>query len=167
MNFVPSLLIYNPLEAFIILYFFNNMTSNKINNKKIVINSYIVGSLILLFQFVIELLYGTFVYPVLSILGNIVILPCITYLYQRYVIQFGFNFITVYKYCIVYIFSNLLFLLIINRLKIVNMFVNNFMIYEEFILNLLIKIPQILILFGGIYLKRWYLHERNIKKNRK
>lgn len=65
MSFLPSLLLYNPLEAFIILLFCNVCSGTK-TKTRIILDSYILGALNFVVQLIFILYKGKCLYEKVS-----------------------------------------------------------------------------------------------------
>lgn len=160
MNLVPSLLIYNPLEALVIILLLSFVSNKRLRFKSVIINSYILGTINLIFQFIIELNYGTLIYSMLTTLLQFIILPYILYIYCSFVMSIKINFLKVYIIRILFSFSTLLIILLLNKLCVFNIFINCFGICEELLLNLSVRVSQFIILGVMNFIKRRYNNER-------
>lgn len=166
-----SLILYNPLEAFILIFpfWFLNRSKLKFNNnkKKIAKNflkdMFILGTIFLISQLPLNLLYDSIYYGFFNL------------------INIGFTIIVLYFYNIIR-FKNKKFLLcaiveflyVVSLLQIINhknlFFAYEFLgvnFYQEFVINLHIKFLQFIILFlilgGYIMLKKKMVKESKKK----
>ena len=145
LNFWLSALIYNPLEAFILIYFCSIFTEIKIN-KNIIKHCYILGFINLLIQYIDKFILNDELSFIYNIFITLFLSEIILNLYIKKIllnnIEFKiciyssvFNFITLY-----------LSIVLINSIKTITVF-NTIRSFEyELFVNLFIKIIQILLL---------------------
>ena len=145
MNFWLSALIYNPLEAFILIYFCSIFTEIKID-KNIIKHCYILGFINLLIQYIDKFILNDELSFIYNIFITLFLSEIILNLYIKKIllnnIEFKiciyssvFNFITLY-----------LSIVLINSIKTITVF-NTIRSFEyELFVNLFIKIIQILLL---------------------
>ena len=145
MNFWLSALIYNPLEAFILIYFCSIFAEIKID-KNIIKHCYILGFINLLIQYIdkfilndeLSFIYNIFITLFLSeIILNLYIKKILLNSIEFKICIYSsiFNFITLY-----------LSIVLINSIKTITVF-NTIRSFEyELFVNLFIKIIQILLL---------------------
>ena len=165
MNLIPSLLIYNPLEALVIILLLSFVSNTNLSCKSIFFNSYLLGSINLLFQFLVECTYGLKIYPLLSIFLGFIITPFIIYEYNKYIICFQISFVSVYLISIYFHFSTIIIVLLLNDLYIIDIFLKDFVLNQEFLMNMYIRIPQLIILGILNLTKRWAKNEKFLKKH--
>lgn len=82
MSFLPSLLLYNPLEAFIILLFCNVCSGTK-TKTRIILDSYILGTLNFVVQYPNMLLGNSMWQLIYNIFVMLILMPVILYLYSK------------------------------------------------------------------------------------
>ena len=166
MSFIPSMLIYNPLEALVIILLLSFVSNKRLGLGCIVFNSYLLGILNLICQFAIEGFYGTAIYSMLSTLLQFIVLPCLTYTYCSIIMKVKLEFFKVFLVRVSVSSATLLFALLLNKLCIVDVFNAYFSVYQEALLNLIVRIPQFIALGVAklIKTKRWFKHERFIKE---
>lgn len=144
MSFLPSLLLYNPLEAFIILLFCNVCSGTK-TKIRIILDSYILGTLNFVVQYPNMLLES----PVWQLIYNIfvAIIGMSFTVYLLFKKKYNYSF----KLCVgssVFIFLSSIILIWItnNYIKIImtNVFDNTL---DEFIINLILRVIQLFLIF--------------------
>lgn len=153
MRLIPSLILYNPLEAALLLWCswllrdekYRNL---KFNKKRFIINSYILGIILLFIQYPLSLINNTLIFIIYDKILSFLIGPLIHFIYYKkcnllktFTIQYG------------YIIS---LNFIVKRLGFPFALTNS--IFDEFKANIYIKAIQfcivIIILFGGIIMKK-------------
>ena len=87
MNFIPSLLLYNPLEAMEILLLVGIFSKYKYDKFELLFHSFLYGAINLIFQYSASILMGTFSYTVITCLNNFVISSLTLFLYCKYIIN--------------------------------------------------------------------------------
>ena len=157
MNFYLSLLIYNPLEAFILIYFCSIFGNFKLN-KNILKECYILGSINLAVQYMGRNIENDALMFLYDIFISIIVTPILLFIFIRL-----FHNITDIKLCIFSAIFNFLTLFaslfLLNFIKGIDVIFTGFYseILHEFLLNIYIKIFQIFILYllriGVIVLK--------------
>jgi hypothetical protein len=93
MSFLPSLLLYNPLEAFIILLFCNVCSGTK-TKTRIILDSYILGTLNFVVQYPNMLLENPMWQLVYNIFVVLIVMPIIVYLYCHNKFKFSYRICT-------------------------------------------------------------------------
>lgn len=164
MNLIPSLLIYNPLESLVIVLSLSFVSNICFKFKSIIINSYIIGIINLLFQFIVELTYGMIVYSLLTLVLNFVIMPIFIYNYSVYFIGLRLKFSTVYFVLLCFHFSSIINILLLNGLSIIDVFIEEFIMSQELLMNMFVRIPQFLILGVINFIKRRFKNEKVFKE---
>jgi hypothetical protein len=165
MNFILSFLIYNPLEAMIIILLMLLVSKNNMKIDAIILNSYILGTLNLVFQSMTELSYGTIIYPIIDVIVQFVILPVILCEYCNRIMNIRLRFYKIYILRILCSFTTLIILLLFNRFSIVNIFANCIYVHQELFANLSIRIIQFAILRTVKIMKGDAEYERTTKEN--
>lgn len=93
MSFLPSLLLYNPLEAFIILLFCNVCSGTK-TKIRIILDSYILGTLNFVVQYPNMFLENPMWQLIYNVFVVLIIMPLIAYLYCRKKFRFSYKICT-------------------------------------------------------------------------
>lgn len=93
MSFLPSLLLYNPLEAFIILLFCNVCSGTK-TKTRIILDSYILGTLNFVVQYPNMLLENSMWQLIYNIFVVLILMPIIVYLYCYNKFKFSYKICT-------------------------------------------------------------------------
>lgn len=138
MGTIVSLLLYNPLEAFIFIYLLNPKPTKMF----VIKHSYILGTLLYLLQtFCIYLFADSFNFIVY--LYSFILTPIVIKLYVKHILKLDDRFIIslFLLYSIITIFLVYIFGLNISTNK-------DF--WHEFIFNIILKIITITILIGGM-----------------
>ncbi len=160
MSFLPSLLLYNPLEAFIILLFCNVCSGTK-TKTRIILDSYILGALNFVVQYPNMLLESPVWQLTYNIFVAIIIMPIILYIFtlKRYKYKFVICWLST-----AFLFATVAILSWINNMFVDETFTNCFTdkIYE-FIFNLILRVIQLLLIF--ILYKRKCLYEKVSQKD--
>ena len=164
MNFIPSLILYNPLESFIFINLILIVNNNKLSFKKLIINSYLLGFLNLIPQYILELFYGYKLYMLFTIIVQFILLPTISCFYIENIINIRNKRILIYIYRIIYSFSTLLIGLILNYFYIFNLFDLNYIIKEEICINLLTKFIQLSFIYIIYIFKKGVFYEKEYLK---
>lgn len=158
MSFLPSLLLYNPLEAFIILLFCNVCSGTK-TKTRIILDSYILGTLNFVVQYPNMLLDGSLIQMVYNIFSVLILMSITVYIcfHKKY------NF----KICIgssVFILISTTFLMwFVNsfiKIILINKFYNGI---DELVFNLILRVLQIFLIF--ILYKGKCLYEKVSQKD--
>lgn len=160
MSFLPSLLLYNPLEAFIILLFCNVCSGTK-TKTRIILDSYILGTLNFVVQYPNMLLENPMWQLIYNIFVMLILMPVILYLYSkkrykhRAVICFLSN---------IFVFATIAFLSWFMNTFIATTLTNSFAnkAYELFF-NLVLRILQLFLIF--ILYKGKCLYEKVSQKD--
>lgn len=166
LNFWLSALIYNPLEAFILIYFCSIFTKIEIH-KNIVKNCYLLGFINLLIQYVsiyIESKSLSFLYDLIVAL---IVSPVILVFYSRLFIIKIFKIRYCFYACIFNFISLYISIIFIDSFKLLDIWYSSYSIYPSnlymFITDSIIKIFQFLLLYlfkiGDCY------YEKNFKRN--
>lgn len=144
MNFWLSALIYNPLEAFILIYFCSIFAEIKID-KNIIKHCYIFGFISLLIQYIGKFVENNTYAFIYNIFVALVASPILLYIYIKLIFFKKINFV-ICIYSAVFNFVTLyIALLIINSFKNITVFNVDRSFNHEFFVNLLIKIIQLFI----------------------
>lgn len=166
LNFWLSVLIYNPLEAFILIYFCSIFTEIRIN-KSIIKHCYILGFINLLFQYYtmyITIKSLSFYYDLFIAL---IISPVILIFYLKFFIIKKIKIKLCFYACIFNFLSLYLSVAILNSVKILEIWYPSYSVYPNsvsmFITDLIIKILQFLLLY--LFKVGDFYYERNFKKN--
>lgn len=149
MNIIMSLLIYNPIEALLLIMFCNIVTSRKFN-KFDVLYLYVLGDINFAAQFI-----GILIRPVLlsmfyDIFATFVIYPISLYLFYNYIICKNENNRIKFSITLLALFLN--FVVLSFTANTLNIFLNNGFngvfndIYNEFIYNLVARILYVILL---------------------
>lgn len=80
MTFIPSLVLYNPLEMLIIIIGCDLITKNKTNLCKLLFISYFGGAVNLFFQYIPNMLIGTPIHFVINNFVTFILVPFLMYL---------------------------------------------------------------------------------------
>lgn len=147
MNFWLSALIYNPLEAFILIYFCSIFTKIEIH-KNIVKHCYLLGLVNLLIQYITFLLNNELLSFIYDLIVALVIMPLVlnTYiivLYRKYI-----KFIVCIYSCIFNFITIFYFNCIMNNLNIILYNYNGYSSsIEELFVNICLRLIQSLFIF--------------------
>ena len=165
MNILLSLLIYNPIEAYILILLCDIITGNdtKFTPKKI-LHLWYFGATNLLIQLIPFVWYGKLFFAILNIAINYIMIPAsIMYHYKAIScnIKYFKCFISELVNCLFIIVISDTFSLLIDKY---NMFLP-ISILHEFITNMVIFFVQV-ILYSIIKYRR-FLHEKRFKDYRK
>lgn len=167
LNFCLSALIYNPLEAFILIYFCSIFTEIRIN-KSIIKHCYILGFINLLFQYytvyieskILSLSYDLFIALIIS--------PIILAFYIKNFIVLLFKLKICFCACIFNFLSLYISIIIINLFDYLEIWYPVYEIYPNnismFNTDLFIKIFQFLILY--LFKKGDLYYEKFVENNR-
>lgn len=146
MNFWLSFILYNPVEAFMLLtccyLFTNNNNKEKFDIKKYIKHSFIMGSLIFLpLQYPMTNIDSQITFMIYNIFICNIILPLIFFVYVNlFVIRINFFrailIITLYLITLILLLTNLDFSLLANN-----------SLQKEFIMNVSTKSMQLMIIF--------------------
>ena len=145
MNFIPSLLLYNPLEAMEILLLVGIFSKYKYDKFELLFHSFLYGAINLIFQYSASILMGTFSYAVITCLNNFVISPIILYLYLVYIVKINIDFKYSIICIIIYYIINIFMIIVFNSFDIIEVFVSDREIISELISNMLIRLPQMFV----------------------
>lgn len=145
MNFIPSLLLYNPLEAMEILLLVGIFSKYKYDKFELLFHSFLYGAINLIFQYSASILMGTFSYAVITCLNNFVISPIILYLYLVYIVKINIDFKYSIVCIIIYYIINIFMIIVFNSFDIIEVFVSDREIISELISNMLIRLPQMFV----------------------
>lgn len=83
MTFIPSLVLYNPLEMLIIIIGCDLITKNKTNLCKLLFISYFGGAVNLFFQYIPNMLIGTSIHFVINNFITFIFVPFLMYLVSK------------------------------------------------------------------------------------
>ena len=83
MTFIPSLVLYNPLEMLIIIIGCDLITKNKTDLCKLLLISYFGGVVNLLFQYIPNMLIGTSIHFVINNFVTFIFVPFLIYLVSK------------------------------------------------------------------------------------
>lgn len=160
MSFLPSLLLYNPLEAFIILLFCNVCSGTK-TKTRIILDSYILGTLNFVVQYPNMFLENSMWQLIYNIFVMLILMPVILYLYSK----------KKYKYRAVICFLSNMF--VFATIAFLSWFMNTFIVTTltnsftnktyELIFNLVLRILQLFLIF--ILYKGKCLYEKVSQKD--
>lgn len=160
MSFLPSLLLYNPLEAFIILLFCNVCSGTK-TKIRIILDSFILGTLNFVVQYPNMLLESPVWQLIYNIFVAIIVVPIILYIFtlKRYKYKFIICWLSV-----AFLFTTVAVLSWINNTFIGENFTNCFISKNyELIFNLILRAIQLLLIF--ILYKGKCLYEKVSQKD--
>lgn len=144
LNFWLSALIYNPLEAFILIYFCSIFTEIKID-KNIIKHCYILGFVNLLFQYIGKSIGNNAHVFIYNIFVALILTPILLYIYIKLIFFKKINFV-ICIYSAIFNFVTLyIALLIINSFKNITVFNVDRSFNHELFVNFLIKIIQLFI----------------------
>lgn len=166
MNFTMSLLIYNPLEALLLLtacYLFRDKSSinTKFNFKKYIIHSYILGFIFLLIQYPMVWIENPVMFFIYNNFIGIIVMSYLLFFYNKK-IRNKINLMKCFAIFIIYFIS------IDFILNLFNFSYNlDRALLDEFIINIVFKICQFILLFGGYILKKFLINlaKKNIGKS--
>lgn len=153
MNFIPSLLLYNPLEAMEILLLVGIFSKYKYDKFELLFHSFLYGAINLIFQYSASILMGTFSYTVITCLNSYIVYPAVLYLYCNSISNIKINFKYSYIIRVGFNLFSLMLVIILNYFSILELFNPNMIILKEFIVNMIIRLPQI-IFVGIIYYRK-------------
>lgn len=166
LNFWLSALIYNPLEAFILIYFCSIFTKIEIN-KNIIKHCYLLGFINLLIQYIsiyIESKSISFLYDLLIAL---IISPFVLIFYLKIFIIEIFKIRYCFYSCIFNFISLYISIIFIDSFKLLNIWYSSYDIYPNilcmFVTDSIIKIVQFLLLY--LFKIGDYYYEKNFKRN--
>lgn len=164
MNFLPSLFLYNPLEAVIIILAICYASNIKLKFSSLVINSYVLGFLNLIFQYAGEQLFGYAMYAFITMSIQHIVLPLMTYFYFNYVMKIKIGVTKVFVTRWLFSISVSFFITSADILGLLEIYVERFEFIQELIANLSVRVFQ-LILIGLLYLgKRLISNERSAQE---
>ena len=144
LNFWLSALIYNPLEAFILIYFCSIFAEIKID-KNIIKHCYIFGFISLLIQYIGKFVENNTYAFIYNIFVALVASPILLYIYIKLIFFKQINFVICIYSAIFNFITLYIALLIINAFKNITVFNVDRSFSYEFFVNLLIKIIQLFI----------------------
>lgn len=161
LNFWLSALIYNPLEAFILIYFCSIFAEIKID-KNIIKHCYILGFINLLIQYCAKIINNDIYALIYNIFITLFLSEIILYVFIN---KFLMNKIK-FKICVYSSIFNFITLyisiILINNIKVITLFNTVRSIEHEFFVNFFIKVFQIFFLF---ILKSGVISMKNLLKN--
>ena len=161
LNFWLSALIYNPLEAFILIYFCSIFTKIEIN-KSIIRYFYLLGFINLIFQYCAKIINNNLYAFIYNIFITLFLSEVILYIFINKILMYKIKF----KICVYSSIFNFITLyisiILINNIKVVTLFNTTRSIEHEFFVNFFIKVFQIFLLF---ILKSGVIFMKNLLKN--
>lgn len=164
MNFFLSLTLYNPLESFVIIYALHVLENKRLEFKNNIKHFYFLGTINLLFQYILHFLKYTSIGYYINTIFPIFIAPIILYFYF-YMFSYKFKYINCFIIQVVYIFT-LMF-----SLSIINYFFDGiyktefYCIIIEFLGNISIRTIQLIIIKFFVFFKENGKYEKIFKKN--
>lgn len=144
MSFLPSLLLYNPLEAFIILLFCNVCSGTK-TKTRIILDSYILGTLNFIVQYPNMLLENPMWQLIYNIFVMLIVMPFISYIYSKN--KFKYKFIICWLANMFALITSAVIVCVVNTFvmpMLSNVFVNS--VYELAV-NLILRMFQAFLIF--------------------
>lgn len=157
MNFIPSLLLYNPLEAMEILLLVGIFSKYKYDKFELLFHSFLYGAINLIFQYSASILMGTFSYAVITCLNNFVISPIILIMYCKFLINNQVSINDTFILKILFSIFGLLFVMGLNKIGILSLFVSDRVLFKEFVSNMIVRLPQLIVVGIIYYRKRLFL----------
>lgn len=160
MSFLPSLLLYNPLEAFIILLFCNVCSGTK-TKTRIILDSYILGTLNFVVQYPNMFLENPVWQLIYNTIDTIIFMSFAVYILFKNRHKYPFK-ICVGSSAFILISSVALMWFVNTRIKVVltNVFTDK---VDELIFNLILRIFQLFLIF--ILYKGKCLYEKVSQKD--
>lgn len=162
MNFIPSLLLYNPLEAMEILLLVGIFSKYKYDKFELLFHSFLYGAINLIFQYSASILMGTFSYAVITCLNNFVISSLTLFLYCKYIINIKMDIKFISLISISFYMFNLILVILLNAIGLFDLFVINRELLNEFMVNMIIRLPQLFIVGNMCYRKRLRLCSKKL-----
>lgn len=162
MSLIPSLLLYNPLEMFVIILGCNLFVRNSIDYRKLTIISYIGGAINLAFQYIPNIMIGHPLHTLINNLINFAIVPLVIFIFLNFS-GFKFNINQIYIVYMVNIGISMFVLFLINNIykEIYFGYFDNFL--YELLCNFILRFFEIILLFIINYMEGKY--ERIIEEN--
>lgn len=163
MNFFLSLTLYNPLESFVIIYALYALENKRFEFKNNIKHFYFLGTINLLFQYILHFLKYTSIGYYINISFSIFIAPIILYYYFKIFI-FKIRFKNCFIIQVFYIFTLMFFAVLLNYF-FDNVYVSEFINFRyEFISNICVKILQFSFVFLFYFVRR-NCFEKYFEKN--
>lgn len=156
MSFIPSLVCYNFLEAFLLLlacYLFRNNKYKyvKFNLKKFVVSSYVLGFINLLIQYPMNMISNPILYMIYNILMINIVESIVLCVYaNKYIIK-----TTLSKCIIINVLYCVSIIIMINYFSF--KFIIDYNLNIEFCINIIMKLIQFLILIGVYFMKNFLI----------
>lgn len=157
MSFLPSLVLYNPLEALVIILICDLFTKRKFKLIDIV-HCYVLGAINLMIQYISVFINDSALQLIYNIFVSLILTSIITYLYYNLAIKERINLIYAFYALGLQYISVSIAVYILNSI-IPNAYTNVISVKYELITNLCLRIAQIIIIFT-IYLIR---RNKNVK----
>lgn len=160
MNFIMSVIFYNPLEMLFFILSSKILNNSKMNMnfksiKHIFLKIYLPSFILLVFQYLTELSNDKIYYVILVIFSNYILLPLITYLVVKPKnIFIHFIVCILYLGSIIFLVNNLIIpycVKVLSQIKFAELYINLFLKFIQFCLIYFLK--GIIIMFKKILTK--------------
>lgn len=162
MSLIPSLLLYNPLEMFVIILGYNLFVKENIDYRRVIIVSYIGGAINLIFQYIPNFIIG---YPLHTFINNFItflVVPFLMYLYINQIYTNRKIFAVYFVYVINFSISMSVCFVMNNIIS--DSYIGYFLSPSiEFLANLSLRILEILLVIIIKFLEDKY--EKTIEEN--